>query len=99
MKAVLTQPFETLPNRKRTDASGTSEKEEEQIAERYRQIGGVPRNLFADEEEYQNILEMQDNAVEAIEPEQALWIMSGEMNPIGHLYGGAPIKVLMYGPS
>ena len=62
----------------------------QQIAERYRQVGGVPRNLFADEEEYQNILETQDNAVEAIEPDQAQWIMSGEMDPIGHLKGGVP---------
>jgi len=65
----------------------------QQLADRYRQVGGVPRHLFADTEEYQNILETQVNAleaVEAIEPWQALRIASGKMDPIGHMDNGTP---------
>ena len=63
---------------------------QQQLADRYRQVGGVPRNLFADTEEYQNILETQDNAVEAIESNYVPRIVSGTMDPIGHLNGGVP---------
>ena len=62
----------------------------QQLADRYRQVGGVPRHLFADTEEYQNILETQDNAVEAIESNHVPRIVSGQMDPIGHLNGGVP---------
>ena len=60
----------------------------QQLAERYRQVGGVPGHLFADTEEYYNILEAQDDAVAAIEPEEALRIVRGTVYPIGHLKSG-----------
>ena len=52
----------------------------QQLAERYRNVGGVPGNLFADEELYQNSLVLQDDALQAVELWQLLKLVSGKMD-------------------
>ena len=57
----------------------------DQLAERYRQVGGVPRNLIAGELLYKGILKDQDNAAVAVEAWQAQRIVRGNMDPMGPL--------------
>ena len=57
----------------------------QQLAERYREVGGVPRNLFLDEFAYRKILVKQENAAAGVKSDQALRIVSGKLDPLGNL--------------
>ena len=61
-----------------------------QLAERYREVGGVPRHLFAVVKEYKTILKMQDDAVKAVTKDQAQDIVSGKMDTVGVLSDDSP---------
>ena len=61
-----------------------------QIAERYRQVGGVPRNLIAGEKVYNETLETQEGAANLITLQQAQDIVNGKMNTVGLLSNGSP---------
>ena len=62
----------------------------QQLVERYRQVGGTPRHLFADVEEYQNILGDQVAAVGKVKSWQALKIVNGDMDTVGRLDSESP---------
>ena len=62
----------------------------QQIAERYREVGGVPRNLFLDDFSYRKILEKQENAAAEVTEEQATRIVSGKLDPLGNLNSKFP---------
>ena len=62
----------------------------QQVAERYRQVGGVPRNLFEDELNYRKLLEDQENAAAEVTEEQAKRIVSGKLDPMGNLNSAFP---------
>ena len=62
----------------------------QKLAERYRQVGGVPRHLFADMDEYKDILDRQKRAVKAVNSEQAMDIVSGEIDTDGLLDSKSP---------
>ena len=55
----------------------------QQVAERYRQVGGVPRNLFLSESKYRKLLVKQENAAAEVTEEQALRIVSGKLDVVG----------------
>ena len=61
----------------------------QEVAERYRHVGGVPGNLFAGKELYQNILETLDNAVQAVEPKESPWNVRGWMNLLNKMPSAA----------
>ena len=58
----------------------------QQLSERFRQVGGVPRHLFALEKVYKRILQRQEVAVDMIEEKQVSKIVKGTMDPMG-LFG------------
>ena len=62
----------------------------QQVAERYRQVGGVPRNLFLDELYYRKLLEDQENAAVEVNSMQAKRIVSGKLDPMGNLNSNFP---------
>ena len=62
----------------------------QQLPGRYREVGGVPRNLIEEEDEYNETLEKQDDAVNAVTVEQAKMIGCGKMNSVGLLGDGSP---------
>ena len=62
----------------------------QQLADRYRQVGGVPRNLFLSESKYRKLLERQKRAVKAVNSEQAMDIVSGEIDTDGLLDSKSP---------
>ena len=62
----------------------------QQVAERYRQVGGVPRHLFETESDYNDTLQLQARAVKAVNSEQAMDIVSGEIDTDGLLDSKSP---------
>ena len=62
----------------------------EQLVERYRQVGGVPRHLFEEEDEYKRILFAQKQAVEKVSSDQAKKILHGDMDTMGLFSDGSP---------
>ena len=62
----------------------------QQLVERYRQVGGTPRHLFADVEEYKLILKLQKQAVGKVKSWQALKIVNGDMDTVGRLDSESP---------
>ena len=62
----------------------------QQVAERYRQVGGVPRHLFEDERNYRKLLVKQENAAVGVNAEQARRIVSGKLDPLGNLNSKFP---------
>ena len=58
------------------------------LPERYRQLGGVPANLFADKDYCQDIVASQDCVAEEVESAEALRIVSGKLDVLGNLKCG-----------
>ena len=70
---------------------------EEQLAERYqqlpgryREVGGVPRNLIKEEDEYKKILKTKEKAIGAVTLDHAQMIMSGNMDSVGLFDNDSP---------
>ena len=63
---------------------------EQQLVDRYRQVGGVPRHLFAEEDTYRRILTDQKQAVGKVTPEHAKSIVIGDMDTVGLLDSRSP---------
>ena len=62
----------------------------QQLVDRYRQVGGVPRHLFAEEDTYRRILIDQKQAVGKVTPEHAKSIVIGDMDTVGLLDSRSP---------
>jgi hypothetical protein len=56
--------------------------DEDDILERYRQFGGVPRHVFASKALFDTALREQDNALDLLTHEQVMAIVTGKMNPV-----------------
>jgi len=55
----------------------------EEIVRRFRLVGGVPRHIFAEDEDFRAILLGQDDAVFVLTAEEAQEIVTGQLNAVG----------------
>ena len=68
---------------------------EEKVTERFRQVGGVPSHIFLEDEDFQNILQHQNGAVDELTAREALRIVEGNGDAVGSFESGQPKTVLI----
>ena len=66
-----------------------------QIMDRFRQVGGNPRKIFTTESKFSASLEAQDDAIRALTVRQAIDIAQGELSAIGVIGAGNPKSALI----
>jgi energy-coupling factor transporter ATP-binding protein EcfA2 len=72
----------------------------EDIEQRYGNVGGIPRHIFATETEYEKVLNGQKNAINELRSEQLQKMSSGDMDSVRTLSEHQPRSILMvYGDS
>jgi len=68
---------------------------DDQIKDRFRQVGGIPRKIFTTESQFSASLEAQDDAIRALTVRQAIQIAQGELSAIGVIGAGNPKSALI----
>jgi hypothetical protein len=67
--------------------TGLTKKE---VVARFRLVGGVPRHIFADDEDFQAILLFQQDAIDVLTSTQAEEIVLGKLNAVGTFESDQP---------
>lgn len=67
----------------------------ETIEKRYRQVGGVPRQIFADNKKFETTLLSQTTALNRLTKDQAMKIAQGKMDSLESLSSNQPKSALL----
>ena len=65
------------------------------IEDRYRQVGGVPRHVFASDSSFKKTLVLQDDALHMLTEEYAVRIAKGELDAVESMSRGQPKSALI----
>jgi len=68
---------------------------DDQIKDRFRQVGGIPRKIFTTESQFSASLKAQRDAILALTVRQAIYIAQGELSAIGVIGPGNPKSALI----
>ena len=68
---------------------------DEELMERFRQVGGIPRHLFMPEEAFSRCLQSQKEAIRALTFEQAQEIFEGDLDAVGSFGANRPKSSLI----